>query len=153
MENKSNAVLTDDDVVFLEDIDYIEIDQDEKALNEVITKVVRKKIEVDFNNPDFMKNATVVAAIEKEVKRKLNYKSYNIMFEKNRDMFIEIASEITHSILKQRYHLQPDEKYKTNKLREINGDFSSKSLRTTGLSSNHGVKAGSLPAEISRKLF
>ena len=153
MENKSDAVLTDDDVVFLEDIDYIEIDQDEKALNEVIKKVVRKKIEVDFNNPDFMKNATVVAAIEKEVKRKLNYKSYNVMFEKNRDMFIEIASEITHSILKQRYRLQPDEKYKTNKLREINGDFSSKSLRTTGLSSNHGVKAGSLPAEISRKLF
>ena len=56
MKKENEAVLTDDNVIYLEEIDYIdEISEDEKALNDLISAAVRKNLTKNFNQPELLK--------------------------------------------------------------------------------------------------
>jgi len=143
MENKSDAVLTDDDVVFLEDIDYIEIDEKQVEIDNVIADAVRQNLNQDFNQPDLLKDKMFVNKLEKEVKQKINLKLYN---EKNKDQLYEVASSVTAYLLKQKYKLKVDESRVRPKLRNVKeGIFATEDLRTSALPSSTSVKSLILP--------
>lgn len=153
MENKSDAVLTDDDVVFLEDIDYIEIDETKKELDDLVRAVVRRNLEQDFNKPEMLKNQNMMAQIEKEVKRKLSLDRKNLSLTQNQDQIVETINEITFNILKNRYGLKPDETRMQPKLSKVNDSiFNVNDLRTVALPSLSGVKSVSLPSNYNSLL-
>ena len=151
MENENKAVLTDEDVLFLQEIDYIEIDEKQAELNDLISSVVRKNITKDFNQPELLKDVKFVENVEKEVKRKLNSDRYN---QKNKDQLNEVVNSITFNILKQRYNLKPDENYQKEKLSKVKSVFSRDSVKTmSAISAPTSVKSLSLPGIFEKTLF
>lgn len=146
MENKNDAVFTDD-VVFLEEMDYIEIDEDQKELDDLVKVVVCHNLEQNFNKPEMLENEALINKIEKEVKRKLNINRNNLSLSKNRDQIIETLNEIAFNLLKNVYKLKPDETRMKSKLSKVKGGiFNVDDLRTAALPSLSGVKSVSLPS-------
>lgn len=150
MKKENEAVLTDDDVIFLEEMDYIdEISEDEKALNDLISTVVRKNLNKNFNQPELLKDQNFVQNVEKEVKRRVNLNSCKGSFDKNKDQLTEITNSVAYNVLRYRFKLKPDQNYKEAKLSTVKSVFDQTSLRTRTVPAPGGLKSVSLPAEIS----
>ena len=154
MKKENEAVLTDDNVIYLEEIDYIdEISEDEKALNDLISAAVRKNLTKNFNQPELLKDQKFVQNVEKEVKRRVNLDSCKGSFDKHKDQLTEITNSVAYNVLRYRYKLQPDQNYKDEKLSTVKSVFDQTSLRTRTMPTAGGIKSVSLPAEISGLIF